>query len=145
MNEKNPLTQVLSVTDRQLSIIREALELYDRLLMGQIETNLWNLYIFNRREIDHEEFSEACRRLKQVVFPELAQNASYGVGWKEDDPRGQRSQIAYEIEAMIRHLRWKADPEASSYVTSSSPPLHYSTESLIELKTLEGGGAGPRI
>lgn len=133
MSDKNPLTRNLSLTERQLHIVREALELYDRLLMGQIDNNLWRLYIFHNRDIDHDAFAEICRRLKQLVFPELADNAYYGVGWEEDDARQQLSQIAYEIEAMIRHLEWRANPDSPKYSTSASPPLHYSTESLIEL------------
>ena len=131
----NPLTKTLKVTDRQLSIIRNALELYDRLLIGQIETQLWNLYIFNR-DLNHEEFSDACTRLKQIVFPELHRNESYAVGWKEGNVQQNNSQIAYEIEAMIRHLEWKLKEDAPRYVTSANPPLHYSTESFIEMEVI---------
>lgn len=132
---KNQLKYTLQITERQLNIIREALDLYHRLLDGHIENELWGL--FSRRDIDHEEFSVVCRRLKEIIFPELAWNAYYGVGWKENDRRQQASQIGYEIEAMIRHELWKRDPDAPRYVTSASEPLHYSTEEFVKLEELE--------
>ncbi len=133
--ELAPLTKTLKVTDRQLGIIQSALELYDRLLMGQIESSLWRHFI--SRDIEPEAFGEACRKLKQIIFPELSQNSFYGVGWREGDSRQNRSQTAYEIEGMIRHLEWKRKPDREPYLTCASPPLHYSTESLIELDVIE--------
>lgn len=128
---KNQLKYSLEITERQLNIIRDALELYHRLLGGHIEHSLWNLFIST--DIDHYEFSDACRVLKKIIFPELANNGYYGVGWN-DETRQQKNQIGYEIEAMIRHELWKRSPDAPRYVTCSSPPLHYSTEELIKLE-----------
>lgn len=138
---KNELTEKLLLTDRQLRVLCEALDLYDRLLMGQIENTLWNLFVRKKNgEIDHDKFSALCGELKQVVFTELDRNAFYCVGWKEDDARQQASQIAYEIEAMIRHERWKRNGGEPKYSTSGSPPLPYSSEAFVILERLAEPG-----
>ena len=106
----------------------------------RIENSLWQTFI--SRDIDHDEFSRLTQELKQLVFPELKDNASYGVGWSETDSRQKQAQMAYEIEAMIRHLQWKANADAPKYVVCSSPPLHYSKVESVELEKLnlpEGG------
>lgn len=131
--EKNKRKFALEVTERHMNIIIEATDLYQRLLDGHIEHALWNLFI--SRDIDHDRFSELCRSLKTLVYPDLAPNGYFTAGWKDGDSRLQKAQLGYEIQAMIRHELWKRDENAPRHTTSASEPLHCSTEELLQIKT----------
>ncbi len=138
MKPENDLINMLKVSDRQLGIIREALELYDRLLMGQIDSELRSLFAF-KKDFDREKLQSLCREIKSLIFPELRWNEYYGVGW-DDTLRQQNSQIAYEMEAMIRHSLWKrrqVEGKKESYTTSAYLPLHYSDQPFIKLEKEE--------
>jgi hypothetical protein len=124
----------LIVSERQMNIIQAALDLFCRLLMGQFNSSLWNLFI--SRDLDHDAFERKCDELKLMVFPELHLHEYYGVGWK-DDSRQQKMQIAYEIEAVVRHELWKRQEKPDRYVTSAYPPLHYSDEPFIRLEDVK--------
>lgn len=131
---KNELYYSLDITKRQLNVIREALELMHRLLDGHVEHSLWNL--FHHRDLNHDEFAAAVAPVRKMTHPDLEWNSYYGVGWRDDDRRLQASQIAYEIEAMIRHENWKRAGGVPRHSTSGSEPLHYSTEELVRLNDL---------
>ena len=135
MKPKNELKYALKVSERQLDVIREALDLFHRLLDGHIEESLKTLFM--SRELDYDEFSEICGKLKKLVFPELFPNGYYSVGWYAGSPQRQMMQIAYEIEAKIRHEKWKRNPNAPRHITSASPPLRYSAEPFVELEDIK--------
>lgn len=131
----NPHEYLMAVTKTHLHLIAAATDLYCFLLLGKIEHPLWQLY--TSRDIDHDDFAEACGKLKQIVFPELDRNSWYGVGWKPGDNSQNNSQIAYEIQAMIRHELWKRQPNPDKSVVSSDQPLHYSPEALIKIEDIK--------
>ena len=132
--EESELKYSIQVSEKQMNIIREALDLFHRLLDGHIEDALWNLFI--SREVERDEFSDVCRELKKILFPELYSNQLYGVGRYDDNPHLQKMQIAYEIEAKLRHELWKRDLNAPRHVTSATPPLRYSNEPFVELEEI---------
>ena len=66
--------------------------------------------------------------LKPILFPELASNASYGVGQKAIG----KGQLLYEMAKVLENYRAEKDNHPESSLTRRKP-LHYSKEPLIEV------------
>lgn len=121
----------LEVSERQVYIIQEALDLYGRLLFGQIEPALWSLFI--SKGIDRDEFEKACEKLKSIVFPHLPKNTAE----RPKDRNGEKLQVAFEMHGVIRHEIWKRKEDAPKHVVAADLPLHYSSEALIKFEDVE--------
>jgi hypothetical protein len=71
--------------------------------------------------------SQVEKCIKPILFPELAENESYGVGMKQI-PNGQ---IMYEMYKKLQNYRVRNDKEKNSVLHHE--PLKYSKEPLIEV------------
>ena len=66
--------------------------------------------------------------IKPILFPDLAPNASYGVGQKEIG----KAQVLYEMSKVLQNYRAEKEKH-HEYAVSWHKPLHYSKEPLIEV------------
>lgn len=124
-------THKLEVTEKQLEIIRDALEVYSRCKMGQfqiaMQTMFPNLWLNYSVAEDIEKYirktcnEAAQKRLNSVPFP-LEDNASWGIG-HENVGDGTE---AYVIMQVIRQfLSVKRNDGWFTYRTDSDDPLEY--------------------
>lgn len=123
----------LEVTTRQLHILQEATDVYARLLFGQIEQSLWQLFI--SKDIDREKFDKACDELKKIVFPGVPRNSAV----RPKNEEGENFQVAFEIHDVIRHELWKRADNPPKHVVSADPPMQYSKEPLMKLSDITEG------
>lgn len=105
----------LTINAKQAHIMVKALDLYSRLLSGQIE-ELGPFFRFHgMRQVKDQSLFE----IKRQLFPELESNAGYSIGAKETDPKAQ---IAWDIQQVIRHqLAWDNNPQGGFTVDYDEP------------------------
>jgi hypothetical protein len=97
----------LAVNAAQLTVIRAALELYERVGMGQFAEVA---SVHGAPMTDGYELAEAyLLAAKKVLRPELGRAAYYGIG---SPVIADRFRVAYDVEQVIRYrLAWDRDPE----------------------------------
>lgn len=149
----------IKCTEKQAMLIEVALDTLSRIACGQLTTLIDGissmrgklLEVDSSQNLTHLKMSEALTELmrdkgkmcgyrlgshvsniiKPLLFPELCQNASYGIGDKEIGD----AQIAYEIVKKLQNYRVR-DKENKGKSVLSDEPLHYSKEPLIEVKQI---------
>jgi hypothetical protein len=110
----------INLSERQLMVYREALEFYSRFLAGQL--NYLPMCLFGRHDV-----SEAMQKfVKPLLFPDLRENESYGIGITKD-PLSEERQIAYEMYREVFVFQQKGNPGWDCY---KSDTLKYSNEPL---------------
>jgi hypothetical protein len=112
------LKMTITVDETQARVIMNALEFYTRMRLGQFDNAIADLFLF-RRKWNWEQFNYHALRLKNTVFPELSENASYGIYNKEV---GEWAQISWDIHQVIRHdLSWFLYPDGGMTVNFDKP------------------------
>lgn len=103
-----------NLTSEQAHVISDALEFYSRIRTGQI-VELVRMFRYTSlatckpTPANLNKAEELLREAKQLLFPELPTDASYGIREAPD----QRARISYDIHQVIRHrLAWDEDPVA---------------------------------
>lgn len=119
----------IEMSDEQAYTIQDALELYSRVLIGQID--IVNEVV--RRELgtvtDYRELETLANKLKDGLFPELTKYRSYGI----PGCKSIRARVAWEIMTCIRNsMAWYKHPEGGNTV-NFDPPTQYSNEPLIKI------------
>jgi hypothetical protein len=130
----------LTINKEQARIMCEALELYSRLKHGQI-SELRSLFVDRWCE-PNGSFNWSSEylfdELKRVIFPDLAKNASYGVGNKIYP----ESSVAWDIMQVLRHrLAWdrlKAEgrDQPEYWGVQYNPPMRFGSEPLAHIEVL---------
>lgn len=129
----------ITVTGRQLHLITSALESMSRGNMGQVNHFFDDVWMLSDR-LDGETISSLERNVKSIIFPELHQNASYGVGRGENKLQ-KLSMEQYELYRQLQHLDFKfREAEAGSddvgrfsHSVLNYPPLKYTDKPLPKL------------
>ena len=86
----------ITFTDKHLLVIEQALEVYNRLRLGQIKIALDEA--FPDKHLDYDAGNALEKEVRKVIFPELTDSrASYGVGQHKGN-----GEIAYEIRQTLR-------------------------------------------
>lgn len=101
----------LLIDEEHASVIINALDLYSRLLMGQIEEldRFFRDLGFREREdvykkIDVEVLEALVGMLKAATFPGCPKNGSYGI---YNEEISDKARVAWDIHQVIRHrLAW---------------------------------------
>ena len=130
----------IELSEKQLLIMREALEFYSRFLSGQVDDIPDELKFKCNRNGRGDELREAQQKLKRVLFPELLHNEAYGVGAARGDRMGEQRQISYEMYRQIyvyQTAKRKLSGDDVSMNVYDSPTMRYSDEKLIEIQELE--------
>lgn len=123
---------VIKCTENQAVLIEICLDCFSRMAAGQMDRLIDGLnYVANKSFKVHEkEYYALSAYIKQILkpllFPELDDNASYGVGMKQIG----RGQIAYEMVKKLQNFRTRNSNDAG---VLAHEPLHYSKEPLIEV------------
>jgi len=134
----------IKCTEKQALIIEQALDSMSRMCSGQlseIERGISNMrgkpLEYNQESEGHIEIFMGYKLgsyiqdlIKPILFPELQQNESYGVGMKEIG----NAQIAYEISKKLQNFRSR---NMKTPRVLAHEPLHYSKEPLIEITDSE--------
>lgn len=116
----------IEVTEQQAHLIREALDLYVRLNLGQfdkikdiptIHKHIWKNYRYDYHDIGNEELLKA----RNVLFDmDYGLNGSYGINSEKVD---DFARLAQDIIEVIRHEFWKNNPDRSEGTVDSSITL----------------------
>ncbi len=122
----------IKVSNKQIQIIQEALDLYSRLGMGQVDELIspfsGPLQIYHE---DHEEAKVYCEGLKRLAFPGLSTNAYYGIFGEKT---AEDSKISYDLIQVMRNVvAWHQNPEGGMGVNFDKP-LAASDEALCEVE-----------
>lgn len=112
----------LTVDETQAQIINSALDLYSRLLCGELST-LTTFFAKHNSDLDlpHDELFSILREIKSLVFPDLSASnyCVYGI-YQEEAP--EQAKVAYDLFQVIRnHIAWKNKPEGGIEVDFHEP------------------------
>ena len=111
MKEVIHIKVTIKCNEKQAVIIKEALDLYSRLLMGQV-TELDNFFTRNTdcwKHPDRDNIAYYAESIKNIVYPELIGYDSFGI-FNAKCP--EESKIAYDIIQVLRNELIKVrDPE----------------------------------
>lgn len=159
MKKKNKFV-LIKCTEKQAILIETALDTLSRMTTGQLHTIIDGIMSMKGKwiEVDSSKNNTLSKManalsnladdsgkmagyrlgshieklLKPLLFPELPENASYGVGNKEIGD----GQIAYEMVKILQNFRSKKHKK-DCYCVLHHEPLHYSKEPLIEIKDIK--------
>jgi hypothetical protein len=116
----------IEVTDKQAHLIREALDLYVRLNLGQfdkikdiptIHKHIWE----NHRDNYHDIGNDELLRARNILFDmDYGLNGSYGIN---SDKVDDFARLAQDIIEVIRYEFWKVNPKRSNVTVDSSITL----------------------
>lgn len=106
----------LTLTEEQAYTLRDALETYNRLLMGQFNA-VTDLFL--ARDFDRKAAAAALLEARQTVMPELDPGGYHGIESREIP---DRARIAFDVEQVLRHaLSWHRHPEGGITVNFDKP------------------------
>lgn len=121
---KNMVT--IEVTEQQAHLIKEALDLYVRLNLGQfdkikdiptIHKHIWE----NHRDDYHDIGNDELLKARNILFDmDYGLNGSYGIN---SDKVDDFARLAQDIIEVIRHEFWKNNPNRSNGTVDSSITL----------------------
>lgn len=122
-----------NLSEKQLRIIQESLDLYSRLLCGQLDELIW----FFKKHTDFktdEHIDNTILELKRRIFPQLPERSFYGIAGKKTP---NESKIAYDMLCVIRNgLAWHKQP-SGGFMVDFDKPLNISHEPLIVFQVEE--------
>jgi hypothetical protein len=118
----------LTLDEEQLRVLMEALDMYSRLGMGQIDIVLTstNNPLIKRiwENKSGDEVKDLSKQIKKLIFPELSDNAYYGI-FNNKTP--ESSKISWDILQVVRYrLAWDKHPDGG-YTVDFGDPLQSST------------------
>lgn len=112
----------LEVTEKQACVIMDALDLYVRIGVGQLDrikdhptihNHIWN----NHREEYHNFADDELLSVKNKLFDlSYGLNASHGIHSSLID---DSNRVAFDIKQVIRHEFWKNNPDRSDMTVDS--------------------------
>ena len=134
---------MIKCTDEQAYLMELCLETMCRATMGQLSHVIESMEQIKGKTFEAKYPDGEVRSfyslgsyieemIKPILFPELASNASYGVGQKAIG----KAQILYEMMKVLQNYRAKKDNHPKYSVTRHEP-LHYSKKTLIEVMDLQ--------
>lgn len=125
----------LEVTEEQLVIIQRALEHYGRVGIGQFsfitehptfEKFLVNEFTNGNGKTDWSKFHQRMDEVKTALtYPRnlliddmsMPKHGSWGIHHPDVD---ESCRVAFDIEHVVRHEKWKVNPNKSNYTVDSS-------------------------
>lgn len=137
----------VTMTEEQARLLMYAMDLYSRILMGQFEEikHLFSGFgeegkLYQRDDrYWHTDMDNLLRLLKQVVYPELHQHASWGItGFSEQNKCPKNATIVYDIYKSLDHaISWYHNPKGGWTVNYDKPMHWYPEIPLPEVKVFE--------
>lgn len=129
-----PNKKRIEMSEKQMFVMREALEFYSRFLSGQFDALPDELRFPLNLRGDGDKLHAALSAVKAIIFPELSYNESYGVGAPREDNLQNLRQISYEMYRQIYVHQTKERKLRGDDVSMNvydSPTMRYSGENLI--------------
>lgn len=127
----------------QARAMMRAMDFFMRVLMGQFEEmeHLFFAEEFDpvfKRENDHQtrrDFEEYLWLIKQMVYPTLERNASWGITGR---PCPERATMIYDMYKTMDHaISWHQNPKGGWTVNFDKPMHWYKEQPLPEVKVFE--------
>lgn len=104
------MTYLLRLSPEHAHAVQRALELYQRIAMGQTKDIG---YEFEGKNGDWKQqrgqgLDQACEHLKRILFPDLEPNAYYGI---TNEKTGKTAHLCHEVFTTLRHrVNWTERP-----------------------------------
>lgn len=104
------MTYLLRISQEHAYAVQRALELYQRISMGQTKEIGFE---FEGKHGDWklqrgQGLDAVCEQLKRILFPDLGPNAYYGI---TSEQAGKSAHLCYEVFAALRHrIAWTETP-----------------------------------
>lgn len=108
----------LELDKEQADILIRALDLYSRILSGQIDSVLSALQHEMRftKQVNNDKIRNLCEQIKVEAFPELG-STYYAISGACESAR-----IAYDIQQVVRYVKaWAEHPEGGHTVDFGEP------------------------
>jgi len=141
----------MELNGRQAKIIEMALELYARMLIGQMNFPIQDLFMSRliEKDIDPQKLGSELEKVRQRIFPEFPPNASYGICGPDTD---DRAQIAWDIQQVLRNrLSWDrvCNPKGDRWkmgltTVNFDDPMKTSEEPLCSMEEIQNGDEGDK-
>ena len=136
------MTWKIELSDKQVNVIQKALEIYSRLLMGQISTVLEEF-----RDLSYDDRQQIHIFARQYIFKELdSPHSFYSIC--NGEKIGDKAQIAWDIQQVVRQaVSWhragkklgvdKRDWGDSMWGVSFDDPFQTSSEPLCKIERVD--------
>ena len=124
----------IELNEKQAVIIADALEIYARLIAGDLKSVLLPPVMMFGKKIDNEKFESTLYQLKKVMFPKLDYYENNGISMEADTKELTDTKIiSYEMYKMIRYY-FESKSNNESYSVYKEKPMQLSNEPFIEIK-----------
>jgi hypothetical protein len=124
----------IELNEKQAVIIADALEIYARLIAGDLKSALLPPVMMFGKKIDNEKFESTLYQLKKVMFPKLDYYENNGISMEADTKELTDTKIiSYEMYKMIRYY-FESKSNNESYSVYKEKPMQLSNEPFIEIK-----------
>jgi len=118
-----------NITEQQLRVISEALDLYSRVLTGQLNEvpNVLRkkLALYNQNEQSRDDINQAISTIKRYMFPNIHPYVAYSIGSPDTNIDAKRAYEIYKVIDIYMH------PFAS--VNQGATVRHLTDESVMEI------------
>lgn len=132
----------LEVTEEQLSVIQSALDLYSRVGVGQfdriVEHTTFENYLYKKFNKDftyinliEDKAKDLLHQARDILYQDnsIGQNGSWGIYSENVD---ESCRIAFDLQQVIRHEKWKRKPDRTNLTIDSS--VHLTTKNSDKIK-----------
>jgi hypothetical protein len=134
----------ITMTVKQARLQMRAMDLYMRILMGQFEEIEHMFFFFGeegekfkRKPEDHEKMHIHLKWLKKFVYPQLSENAYWGI---TGQPCPEEATMIYDMyKTMDNAISWHQNPKGGWTVNFDKPMHWYKELPLPEVKVFEDG------
>jgi hypothetical protein len=129
----------LTVTDKQLRLIQQALEFYSRIGIGQLDEikehpTFYKYLIEQVKDVDGEVDFQKYHLIRKQADNAFTQgrntlwndfNRGTNGSWGIHNPNVDEScRVAYDLIQVIRHEFWKSNPDRKNFTVDSSVLLY---------------------
>lgn len=134
MAEEIERPYTLKLTKGQLKVLNDALDLFCRIGIGQLEevTHMFRWMndprITDSRKLEAGE--ELLNQLKLLLFDKI-RGANYGIGHQEVP---DRYKVARDMHCMTEHRMWLDNPNRNNISVYSTLPFTFGSEPLMEIE-----------
>lgn len=127
---------IMELNEKQANVIKDALEFYSRIQMGQFDeidnlmSDTW------KRRLSHEQAKYLESQLHHIYFPELHPFSYYGI-FSAELP--EDAKISWDIFQVLRNkMAWHRCP-GGGITVDFDKPLPASNEELVRVRIEETG------
>lgn len=118
----------MEMNEEQARVLKEALELYGRIGMGQVQEINQHPSLLTR-DFEDEKVAGLLNEVKSIVFPDLqAHGHYYGIRNPETH---EDSRVAFDLQQVLRNrIAWTKNPSGGLGSVVFDDPIQYSQQPL---------------